>query len=77
MIANGKCNLPFGLWQAVSNGYMLLAPPAAKLNSVIPLESGHLRPTTFLPCEYNGMVPTTRKERTHVCRSNQTLCLMT
>ena len=58
MTANKKRNLPFGLWQAVSKMTILLPTPMAmKLKLAIPLEFGHLRPTTFFTCNHNGVGP--------------------
>ena len=46
---------------------LLPMPPAAKLNSLITLESGHLGPTTFFLCDCNGLKPTTRSWQESVC----------
>ena len=39
---------------------LLPAPPATKLKPAIPLESGHLGPTTFFACNHNGVGPTSQ-----------------
>ena len=74
MIANKKCNLPFGL--QYQNDYVVAGAPATKLRPAIPRKSGHLGPTTFFAFNHNGVGLTTRSCRRHACRSKQSLCPM-
>ena len=78
MIANKKMHFPLRpLASGIKMTTLLPAPPAMKLKPAIPRESSDLGPTIFVACDHNGVKPTTRRRRTHACRSQQPSCPMT